>query len=452
MVCKISGLCIYFNNIKIMKTNIIIHINEYGPIKDAEIKFYPMLIFIGNSNLGKSYVNYLFYFLMQSLTWNMFQDIAENIFSRHKLDDGDFSFSLTENDLRKWLVEHVQAYLASFLGDQSLQCSVSFSLGLDEVLPNGKIKVFYHREFVKGSEENPFDTISTIVNINGEVSSTRFYVNGSGQEKQHLGHLISTYVQKLLFGYVVPKSVILPPARGSYVGENFSAKEMIASQAGMYRLFLGDYDFALHGMEGDTRDEQFFIERVKTLVKGNLITEDNKQYLMLSNGRKLPLTAAASSIKELSPLLFYLKNWAQFRFSFCIEEPEAHLHPLMQMDVADLLAACVNKGMFVQLTTHSDYFLQRINQLIRLGNLRKNNNAEYEAFRKKHELNARFYLESENVACYYFHSEGDRVVISKLENDDNGLPLATFFDAVRKLTDFDDELAIALNPQRYADD
>ena len=436
-----------------MKSNIVIHINEYGPIKDAEIKFYPMLIFTGNSNLGKSYVNYLFYFLMQALTGMMFQDMVEKKFDKSKIKDTEISFSLKENELRRWLVEHVQPFLASFLGDQSLKCDVSFSLGLEEGLPDGKINVKYHREYTKGNDELPFDTIMTMTNINGETSSYRLYANGVGQEKQQLAAAISSYVQKKIFGHVVPKSVVLPPARGSYVGENFSAKEMIASQAGMYRSFLADYDFALHGMgENATGDEQFFRERVKTLVKGDLITEENKQYLLLKNGKKLPLTAAASSIKELSPLLFYLKNWSQFKISFCIEEPEAHLHPLMQLDVADLLAACVNKGMFIQLTTHSDYFLQRINQLIRLGNLKRENEAGYEAFRTQHKLNARFYLESDDVACYYFHVEDGHVAIDQLENDENGLPLATFFDVVRRLTTFDDELAVALNPKDYADD
>ena len=436
-----------------MKSNIVIHINEYGPIRDAEIKFYPLLLFTGNSNLGKSYVNYLFYFLMQALSWSMFQDLVEKKYNKLNFSKENNSFSFSENDFRKWLVENAQPFLANFLGDKELKCDVSFSLGLDELLENGKIAVLYHREQKQENDDMPFDNLVSTININGEVSSKLMFASDKKIEIQRLTNTIAIYVQKKLFGHTVLKRVILPPGRGSYVGETCSAKEMIASQAGMYRLFLNDYDLALHGVgDNKTPDEQFFVERVKTLVDGDLITEDSKQFLLLKNGRKLPLTAAASSIKELSPFLFYLKNWSRYSFSYCMEEPEAHLHPTMQMSIADLLAACINKEMFLQLTTHSDYFLQRINQLILLGKFREQDKDAYEKFRTEHKLNSRFYLDSNDVACYFFHEKAGNVVIDKLEYEENGLPLATFFGAVRELTSFEDELAVAMDPEEYKND
>lgn len=43
-------------------------INEYGPLKNTELSFAPMMVFTGDSNLGKSYVNYLWYYFMASFT------------------------------------------------------------------------------------------------------------------------------------------------------------------------------------------------------------------------------------------------------------------------------------------------------------------------------------------------------------------------------------------------
>ena len=63
--------------------------------------------------------------------------------------------------------------------------------------------------------------------------------------------------------------------------------------------------------------------------------------------------------------------------SFCFEEPEAHLHPKMQVALADLVAACLNHDIFFQFTTHSDYFLQRLNQLIKLGIVKKKNEGKF---------------------------------------------------------------------------
>lgn len=439
-----------------MKPGIIVRIHELGPIKDAELRLSPMLLITGNSNMGKSYVNYLFYYLMRSLTWDMYQPLITKKCNRMKKEDADFSFKITENDIRKWLKENATPFLRQFLGDDTLICEVDFILSFENLFTDSSLNINYHREFVKAAVEAMPDSVLCTVNVNGEISSISSYVSDQRIEMQQLAQTVSLFLQKQMFGHSVLKSVIMPPARGSYVGENFSAKEMISTQAGMYKYFLNDYDLALHkgSIDNDlTNDEQFFQSRIKTLIKGELITEDNKQYLELNNGKKIPLTAAASSIKELSPFLFFLKNWSRYQFSFCIEEPEAHLHPTMQKDIADLLAACLNKGMYFQMTTHSDYFLQRINQLILLGDFRKKDFAQYEEFRKSHALNQRFYLDRESVSCYFFHEdENDRIKIEELELGEQGLPLTTFFGVVHEITEFGDDLSIALNPEEYRND
>ena len=48
-----------------------------------------------------------------------------------------------------------------------------------------------------------------------------------------------------------------------------------------------------------------------------------------------------------------------------IDEPEAHLHPEMQIEIAQLLVDLVSKGLAITLTTHSDYFVEEINNAIR---------------------------------------------------------------------------------------
>lgn len=433
-----------------------IYIQDYGPIKDAEIHFAPLLLITGKSNLGKSYVNYLFYYLMRSITWDMFQEIVRKKLNKFKETDKICKFQITENELRKWLADNVQSFMQSFLGNDALHCSVSFDLEMAEKIENEAINVEYRRGGSETPEDMPMGMHTCTVIINNEETSNILYNNDRRNEIVQLAFRISTFFQVKIFGRSIGKSVILPPARGSYVGESFSAKEMIASQAAMYKYFLQDYDFALHpiGLNSSlSQDEQFFISRLKTLLKGDLTTKDNKQYLRMNNGTEIPLTAAASSIKELSPLLFYLKNWPKYNFSFCLEEPEAHIHPSMQKDVADLIAACVNKGMMFNITTRSDYFLQRINQLLLLGRLRTQASARYEKFRKEHALNKRFYLDEKNVACYYFHEDADGIVeIENLYFGEDGLPLKTFYDVVRDLSAFDDELAVALTPERYDDD
>ena len=50
-----------------------------------------------------------------------------------------------------------------------------------------------------------------------------------------------------------------------------------------------------------------------------------------------------------------------------VEEPEAHLHPAAQTEVAHTLARLVNAGVQVVVTTHSDRLLKEFGNLIREG-------------------------------------------------------------------------------------
>jgi hypothetical protein len=54
---------------------------------------------------------------------------------------------------------------------------------------------------------------------------------------------------------------------------------------------------------------------------------------------------------------------------FIMEEPEAHLHPAAQTQVGVALARLVRAGVRVVVTTHSDWLLQEIGNLIREGEL-----------------------------------------------------------------------------------
>ena len=87
-----------------------------------------------------------------------------------------------------------------------------------------------------------------------------------------------------------------------------------------------------------------------------------------SEGR-FPMARASSMLSELAPLLLVLKSPRLYVDHLTIDEPEAHLHPEMQVRVASFLAALVNQGMGIVLTTHSDFFVAQFNNMIRLHEL-----------------------------------------------------------------------------------
>ena len=89
------------------------------------------------------------------------------------------------------------------------------------------------------------------------------------------------------------------------------------------------------------------------------------------NGWKedLPLMRASSMVSELAPVVLYLRHLVQSGDVLIIEEPEAHLHPAMQTAFAREIARLVRSGVRIIMTTHSEWLLEKIGNLVRLSEL-----------------------------------------------------------------------------------
>jgi AAA domain, putative AbiEii toxin, Type IV TA system/AAA ATPase domain len=84
----------------------------------------------------------------------------------------------------------------------------------------------------------------------------------------------------------------------------------------------------------------------------------------LDERRSLDLYNASSSIKQLAPLLLYLRYRAAKGDLLIIDEPEMNLHPEGQVRLLEVLAILANLGVYVLVTTHSPYILSHLNNLI----------------------------------------------------------------------------------------
>ena len=85
------------------------------------------------------------------------------------------------------------------------------------------------------------------------------------------------------------------------------------------------------------------------------------------DGFAIPLHLASHSARALADLYFYLKHVVKPGQIIIIDEPESHLSPKNQILMTRLLAFCANSGLKVLITTHSDYIIKEINNLIMLS-------------------------------------------------------------------------------------
>ena len=416
-----------------------IHIHDFGPLHEVEFQLAPMMIFTGMSSLGKSYANYVTYYTISSIGGDVLEKIVSSKFDKEAEEQ---SFEITTHEIETALHDGVETYMQSFLGDDNIRCNVDFYIGGTET---HSFKVKEIKDFANDS----IDALPTRYKTKWEYTynneTNQFYSN-NGDLWTKVLFVVNNKICVTLFHSLLTYTPILPPARGAFVGENYSMKSKVSSSLGMYRQFLNDYDQGVQPSDKvSTTREDFFKKAVEKLLDGQLVNEKDKQYLLLSNGQQIALTAAASSIKELSPFLFYLKNQLGRYMSFCFDEPEAHLHPKMQVALADLVAACLNHNIFFQFTTHSDYFLQRLNQLIKLGFVKEKNNDKFKEICKEWNLDELCFIDAKYVKAYYFHrGEDGTVLVEDMPLGENGIPFKSFFEVANELQQREDEINDAL--------
>ena len=83
----------------------------------------------------------------------------------------------------------------------------------------------------------------------------------------------------------------------------------------------------------------------------------------------LPLMSASSMVAELASLVLYLRHHVTESSLLIVEEPESHLHPAMQVQITRQLAALANAGVRVIITTHSDWILEELANIVRASQL-----------------------------------------------------------------------------------
>lgn len=412
-----------------------IHIVELGPIKDATIQLAPLMIFTGESSLGKSYVNFLSYYVFDFFGNNGLARFLKRKIEGKKWNKKQMTFNFTVSEMRLWMSDDVKTFMRDLLAFHDLECNVNFLFG-DEI--DDKITVIV-------KDNGPLilnDTDPGLKKLDVEVKG---YMTIPAISYTDISYSISSVVARILsqtiLGRMIHNAFLLPPGRTSLISNSFSVKKMV-SNTGMYDRFLHDYDIlqnARFRFKLQKDDDQFFISQIKKLIQGDIATEKDETYLVLNNGDKIPISAAASSIRELSPFLFWVKNHNIGFSSVCLEEPEAHAHPEMQYGIADLLVSCVNKEACIQMTTHSDYILTRFNQLIKLYRFQQD---KPEAFKKSDYVQyKRQLLNPEDIKAYYFKYSEEKETVVIVEQDlSEGIPFDSFHDVIMRQIKFDDDL------------
>ena len=143
-------------------------------------------------------------------------------------------------------------------------------------------------------------------------------------------------------------------------------------------ISLGNESARRYWRRGSRRSRNNLGERFeKKLLRGSVHTDESEAgypsftYQPQGWEAKLPLMNASSMVSELAPVVLYLRHIVLPEDLLVVEEPESHLHPAMQVEFARQLAAVVNSGIRVVITTHSECLLGALANLVKSSELYK---------------------------------------------------------------------------------
>lgn len=441
------------------------HINELGPVKDLDLELNQMVLLTGASGLGKSYTAFVLQYMSglfgyvlsdKSLALRLLWFIKRQIHKEGNADlfeslEGKFLeagseligvgeenktllFSFSLKDLSAWMKQDVQSYISYLLGYEDFKCDIDFDFELesDEISHHADDEFQFFLYKNEATDENKMQCLF--------FSKNGVKINSPSTFPYPLNTVIATlsiFIGRELNDFIF-YSLLFPPARGGFLNLKSSTVKEVSS-LGMYTIFLRNMDFLQGPREMPSEDQSLYLETVQELLGGNLKEQQGALSLELKNEKSIPISAAASSVKELVPMLLLLKKYGDSLgdFSVLFEEPEAHLHTTKQIQVADLLAKCMAKGTRFIVTTHSDYFLGRINQLIRLGNSKAQSEDAFKDFCAKKGWKENLVLQKEKISAYYFSEDNEGGASVKLLDITDGVPFDTFTSSVDQQFEID---------------
>lgn len=126
----------------------------------------------------------------------------------------------------------------------------------------------------------------------------------------------------------------------------------------------------------------------------------------------ISLMQTSSMVSDLAPIVHYLQRIVHDGDLLIIEEPESHIHPQHQVALAKIIAEVVRNGIRVIVTTHSDWFLDQIGNLVLLSEL---------PLEDRHTITDGTALEKSEVGVWLFEDvdEGEGSHVTEIDIDPN---------------------------------
>ena len=164
---------------------------------------------------------------------------------------------------------------------------------------------------------------------------------------------------------------------------------------------------------------------ISRILNGTYTYSNGEEFLKISDDKNIKINFTSSGQQEslwiLNLIYYYTVNAKST--CFIIEEPEAHLYPSSQKDIAEYIALALADNNECIITTHSPYMLGTFNNLLDIRRLMDNGIDVSNLLETEH-LTKNTLIKREDFAAYFV--EGGSIIDAM--DEENGLIRSELID------------------------
>jgi len=327
-------------------------IENFGGIKHLEMDVSPFTVLIGPQSVGKSITAKVLYFF-KSLPWSLFAAASR-----------DQVTNCEDAILRQ--LRYLFSPETFGEGGPTLIWSGTPQSTLQIFGPTVSVPNSLRNAYEKFTRAKPELEFSQVEGEEIQLSRSKF------RSEQEYWHSIDE-----IFPNRRHDAYFVPAGRSFYAQiEKDAASFYMSAQIDPFVSEFGKLLARLKHRNGRIHAEAnpgSAAEMVKKLLGGSYKRENNEDFIVSTDGRRLRSVAWSSGQQEAHPLAIMLQHLSSGVFApghIFIEEPEAHLFPTSQQVMTELIALAFkarSPDTSVFLTTHSPYILTTMNNLLQAG-------------------------------------------------------------------------------------
>jgi AAA ATPase domain len=423
-----------------------IKINNFGPISNVTIDLGKVTLLIGEQATGKSTVSQLVYFfksLKEDFFTIIFNKIGE-IDNEEKLQDAFFreirrkfynffgSTKHLEDFTIKFYYSDIKTIELSLNPNKALECNFDNSFFKTIISESEQLLKAINQS---SNPKNAFDLIAEEQSKSKYVSRLADLVNAQFEDNKTSLYIPAGRIATTNYAQYFTENITLEKENdkkregkiqnvGLILIAEFSSKvsniKKVFGEKSFSELIEDEYliDNRINKLKLELF-ERHTIEIIKGKYKNDrygekIILDDEGHYIFLQNAS----SGQQESIRILQDLFLILLNKENvFRV---IEEPEAHLYPLSQKKLIELMALVLTEtDSEIIVTTHSPYVLSIFNNLLFASKIKHKD----------------FYLESKDFKAYTLLSRekaltNDNKSFESILNEETGLISENFLDDI----------------------